>query len=133
MRRSTSVPSLEAVGVITGQAEPSIRTPDLEPEAHILRLYSSVDVGRECGAGTRLSDNADVIGGFTHALHAGLSQLDDGPPNLTPSINLDDRPQDRLHQIQRMPPSDGEQVGAGRSLIKISCATGIFWPESRAW
>jgi hypothetical protein len=40
----------------------------------------------------RFSDDADVIGRCAHALHASVSQFYEGPPNLGPSINLDNRP-----------------------------------------
>jgi hypothetical protein len=104
--------------VITGQAEPSLQCPDVEAVANILRLHSGLDVGRECGAGTRLSHDADVIGGFTHTLFAGFFQFDDGPPNLSPSVDLDNRPEYRFHDIERVPTDDGEQVGAGGRLLK---------------
>ena len=36
-----------------------------------------------------------------------------GPATVRPSFELDNRPKNRLHQIKRMSPGDGEQVGAG--------------------
>src|ERR1700731_1858849 len=111
------MPSLEAVGVITVQAEPSLRSPDIEREASILRRLPSADVDREDGARASLPENADVIGRFASALLAGVRQFDNGPQNLGPSIDLDDRSEDRFHQVERMSSRDGQQVGAGRGLV----------------
>src|SRR5262245_4673346 len=46
------------------------------------------------GAGTHLSDDADIISGFTQAPAPVSLGLANGSPNLNPSVNLDNRPQD---------------------------------------
>src|ERR1700730_1911965 len=90
---------------MTCQAEPSLLPPDFEAEANILRRYTSVNVGREYGARTRLSQDVDVIGNFTQALLADVRQSDSGPQNLAPRINLDDLSEDCFHHIECMPPA----------------------------
>jgi hypothetical protein len=75
-RRQLEIPSLEAVGVITGEAEPCLRSSDFEAGAGILRCHTAVNVSREYGTRLRLSENGDVIGSFTHALLAGVRQSD---------------------------------------------------------
>src|ERR1700730_2326219 len=119
VRAQLEVPSLEAGGVITGEAEPCLRSSDFEAGASILRCYATVNVGREYGIRLRLSKNGDVIGSFTQTLLACIRQFDGGPENLGSGVNLDDRPQDRFHQIECMTCIDGEQVGARRCLIEI--------------
>jgi len=52
VRRQMEVPSLEAVGVITGKAKPCLRSSDFKAGASILWCYTTVNVGREYG--TRL-------------------------------------------------------------------------------
>jgi hypothetical protein len=47
VRRQLEIPSLEAVGVITGEAEPCLRTSDFKAGASIPRRY--VNVRREYG------------------------------------------------------------------------------------
>src|ERR1700730_284472 len=107
VRSQLEVPSLEAVGVIAGEAQPCLRSSDFEAGASILRCYTTVNVGREYGTRLRLSENGNVIGSFTQTLLACVRQFDSGPENLGSGVNLDDRPQDRFHQIERMPRSDG--------------------------
>jgi hypothetical protein len=70
--RQLEIAGFEAKGVTTGQVEPSCRPPDLEAEANILWPHSSFDVGRKWGAGTRLSEDADVISGFSQQPAARL-------------------------------------------------------------
>jgi len=89
VRDEPEVPRLEAIRVIAGQAEPSFRSPDIECETNLLPLAPGVEIGRERGAGARLSDNADVVGSFADALFAGLCQFDHGPANFGPGVNLD--------------------------------------------
>jgi hypothetical protein len=125
---SVRSPAWDAIGVSAGQAQPSLRAPDVEAEAHFLRLHASLDVGREYGAGTRLSHDADPIGDFTHDLLARLSQLDFRPPNLGPCVYLTDRREDGFHHVERMPADDGEIVGAGRELIVKIIGRGHFRP-----
>lgn len=93
--------------MITGEAEPCLRSSDFEAGASILRCYTTVNLGREYGTGLRLSENGEVIGSFTHTLLACVRQFDSGPENLGSGVNLDDRSQDRFHQIECMPPIDG--------------------------
>lgn len=109
-----------------GQAHPSLRAPDLEAEVNFLRLHASLDVGREYNAGARFPQDADPIGGFTHALFARLDQLYLGPPNLGPGINLTDRREDGFHHVERMPADNGERVDAGREPIAIVIGKGNF-------
>ena len=97
------VPGVDAEGVITGEAEPCLRSSDFEAGASILRCYTTVNLGREYGTGLRLSENGEVIGSFTHTLLACVRQFDSGPENLGSGVNLDDRSQDRFHQIECMP------------------------------
>jgi hypothetical protein len=52
VRRQLEITRLEAIGVITGEAEPCLRSSDFKAGASILRRYTTVNVGRECG--TRL-------------------------------------------------------------------------------
>src|SRR5258708_7391247 len=59
-RCELEIPGLEAVRVSTGQAEPSLRSRDLEAEPSILRRPTTVDGGRECVAATGLPLNARV-------------------------------------------------------------------------
>ena len=80
--------------MITGEAEPCLRSSDFEAGASILRCYTTVNVGREYGARLRLSENGQVIGSFTQTLLACVRQLDGGPENLGPGINLENRSQD---------------------------------------
>jgi hypothetical protein len=98
-RRQLEIPSLEAVGVITSEAEPCLRSSDFEAGTSFLRRYTTVNVGREYGTRLRLSENGDVIGSFTQALLACIRQFDGGPENLGPCVNLDNRSQDRFHQV----------------------------------
>ena len=56
---------------------------------------------------------ADLVG------NADVRQLDSGPQNLGPGINLHDRSKDCFHHIERMPPRDGQQVGTRRCLVEI--------------
>ena len=119
--------------MITGQAEPSLRSLDFEAEASILRRDTTADVGREYGARTRLSQDVDVIGSFTQTLLAGVRQFDSGPQNLGPGINLDDRSEDCFHHIEGMSRSDGQQVGARRCLIEIVVARKASPARSRWW
>jgi hypothetical protein len=78
-RRHLEVPSLEAVGVITGQAQRSLRSPDPEPEASILSRHTSTDIGCQCGTRPGLPQDADLIGSFTHTQLAGVRQINKGP------------------------------------------------------
>src|SRR5579864_3304116 len=55
VRPELEISSLEAVGVVASQAEPSLRSLDLEAEASILRRRATVNVRRNDGARTRLS------------------------------------------------------------------------------
>jgi hypothetical protein len=103
VRRELEIPSLGAVGVITVQAEPSPRTPGFETEVSVLRRYATADVSCEYRTRTRLPEDVDVIGGFTHTLLASVRQLDSGPENLGSGIDFDDFSKDRFHQIERVP------------------------------
>jgi len=69
-QRQLEVPGLEAVGVITGQAEPPLRPSDFEAGANILRRYTGAAVGRDYGAGARFSQDDDVIGSYAPACNA---------------------------------------------------------------
>ena len=122
VRSQLEVPSLEAVGVITCEAELCLRSSDFEAGASILRCYTTVNVGREYGTRLRLSKNGNVIGSLTQTLLASIRQFDSKPENLGSGLNLDDRPQNRFHQIECMTCIDGEQVGARRCLIEIVMA-----------
>jgi hypothetical protein len=82
VRSQRGVPRVDAVGVITGEAEPCLRSSDFEAGATILRCYTNVNLGREYGTRLRLSANDEVIGNFTSTLLTGVRQFDSGPENL---------------------------------------------------
>src|ERR1700730_3439807 len=107
VRSQLEVPSLEAVGVIAGEAEPCLRSSDFEAGASILRCYTTVNVGREYGTRLRLSKNGDVIGSFTQTLSPVSVSLTAGQRiSVRASIAMIG-PRDRFHQIECMPRIDG--------------------------
>src|SRR5207237_2801156 len=67
--------------------------------------------------GVRLPQNADVIGGFTHTLLAGVRKFDNGPQNLGPGVDLNDCSEYCFDQVERMSPTDGQRVRARRCLV----------------
>jgi len=94
--------------MITGQAEPSAGPSDFEGGVRFFRLYTTVNVSRKYCPGTRLAQDEDLIGSFTQTVAPCVHQFDAGPQNLGPGINLDDRSENCLHQIERMPRTDGD-------------------------
>jgi hypothetical protein len=93
--------------MITGEAEPCLRSSDFKAGASILWCYTTVNVGREYSTRLRLSENGDMIGSFTQTLLACVRQSDDRPENLGAGVNLDNRSQDRLQQVESMARIDG--------------------------
>jgi hypothetical protein len=75
---------------------------DFEAEAGVRVRYTTVNVGSENSARISLSQDAKVIGSFTHTLLSSVRQFDGGPPNLGAGVDLEDRSEDRLHHVERM-------------------------------
>src|ERR1700721_2785035 len=117
--RQLEISAREAVRVTAAQIKPSGFPSDFEAEAGVLVRYATVNVGREQSAETSLSQDAEVSGSFTPTLLPSARQFDSGPPNLGAGGDLEDRSEDRLHHIERMPRADGQQVGPRRLLIEI--------------
>src|SRR5580704_14051004 len=77
--RQLDISTLKTVRVTATQIEPSIFPSDFEAETGVFVRYTTVNVGSEHSARISLSQDAEMIGSFTHAVLSSVRQFDSRP------------------------------------------------------